>query len=333
MTAEGPRAAVTDDTVKIITDRLAEEIGEVNRLLRESLDSESDLIREVGEFVAFTGGKKLRPLLLLLSARAMAPERPPPVEVAAAVELIHVATLIHDDVIDKATMRRGKPSVNAKWGDDVAILMADYLYASAFELALQHLDPKPLRIICEVTRRMCEGEMFQIEKRGRWLTPEDYLHVITRKTAYLFSASAAMGALAGGLPPEAVAQASAFGLDFGLAFQVTDDTLDFTADPETWGKSIGIDLASGRQTLPIILALRHASEADRQKLEIALENGRDLAQVKMFLDRYDAIPRSLEVAQNYCSQCLGHIAGFEIRNSMAHDFIQMLPEYVVARRS
>src|SRR4029453_17219129 len=125
-------------------------------------------------------------MITLLCARAFALNGvPAPVEVAAAMEAVHVATLLHDDVIDKAPLRRGQPSVNARWGDDVAILMADYLYSSAFELALQHLEPEPLRLITQVTRRMCEGEVFQIERRGSWLEPDDYLQIISAKTAFL----------------------------------------------------------------------------------------------------------------------------------------------------
>jgi len=149
----------TEDTVKKITDFLADDLAQVDRILRETIESDSRLIREVGDFIGLSRGKKLRPIMTILTSRAFAPEATPPIEVASSLELIHVATLIHDDVIDKATTRRGMPSINAKWGDDVAILMADFLYSRAFDLALTALRPEFLRMICQVTQKMCEGEI------------------------------------------------------------------------------------------------------------------------------------------------------------------------------
>jgi octaprenyl-diphosphate synthase len=224
------------DVVKRITDYLAVELDEVGAILRRSLDTESEIIREVGEYLAITPGKKLRPMLTLLTARALAPEKSAPVEVAAALEFVHVATLLHDDVIDKAETRRGRPSVNAQWGDDVAILMADFLYAGAFDLALRSLKPEVIRLICQVSQRMCEGEMLQIKLRNRTYTTSEYIEVVGRKTASLFSACTSLGALFAERSVESVAAASSFGHDFGIAFQITDDVLDFTADPAQLGQ-------------------------------------------------------------------------------------------------
>jgi octaprenyl-diphosphate synthase len=332
MAFQSQQSAHSDDTITEISHFLADDLHQVEGILRSMLESESSLIREIGDYICLASGKKLRPMLTLLVSRAFGSSMTSPVEVAAAVEAVHVATLLHDDVIDKARLRRGKPSVNARWGDDVAILMADFLYAGSFELALHHLDPEPLKLICEVTRRMCEGEMFQIEHRGKWMTPDDYLYVISCKTAHLFSASAAMGGLTGGLAIEDIARISSFGLDFGLAFQVTDDTLDFTADHNQWGKSVGIDLMSGRQSLPIILTLRDASEEDRKILADILSEGLNFNLLNDLIQKYHAIENSLEVARNYMSQCMACLEGLELRDSEAWEFLHALPDYVLGRQ-
>ncbi len=332
MAFQSQQPAHSDDTIAEIGHYLAEDLGQVELILRSMVESESRLIREVGDYICLANGKKLRPMLTLLTSRAFGSAVTSPVEVAAAVEAVHVATLLHDDVIDKARLRRGKSSVNARWGDDVAILMADFLYAGSFELALHHLDPEPLKLICEVTRRMCEGEMFQIENRGKWMTPDDYLHLISCKTAYLFSASAAMGGLTGGLSVEDIARISSFGLDFGLAFQVTDDTLDFTADHNQWGKSVGIDLMSGRQNLPIILTLRDASVEDRKILEDILSGGSQFDLLNEMIHNYNAIENSLEVARNYMSQCLASLEGLDVHDTAAWEFLHALPDYVLGRQ-
>lgn len=332
MVIHSHKAVESNNPVAEISRCLASELQAIESILHHVVESDSPLIREVGEYICLTSGKKLRPIMTLLTARAFGKQAEAPIHAAAAMEIIHVATLMHDDVIDKAAMRRGKPSVNARWGDDVAILMADYLYAAAFELALEHLDPEPLRLICQVTRRMCEGEMFQIERRGQRLGREDYLHLITCKTAYLFSACSAVGGMSGGLAGEELLRVTSFGMDFGLAFQITDDALDYVATDEHWGKSVGMDLVTGKQTLPLILTLQDATAEDRQQLEAMLSNGRDFAAISHLLDRYDAINRSLDVAQDYARQALSHLQGLPITDETAYEHLLALPDYVVNRR-
>ena len=332
MAPQSPKPTRSDDPVTDISHFLAPELEGVDRILYEILDSESDLIREVGEYICLTDGKKLRPIITLLTAKAFGSHTPPPVQVAAALEAVHIATLLHDDVIDKAPMRRGKPSVNARWGDEVAILMADFLYASAFELSLEHMGKEPLRLICQVTRKMCEGEMFQIEQRGKWLTPEDYIHIITCKTAYLFSACGTVGGMTADLDPEAVARTARFGLDFGLAFQITDDTLDLTANHEHWGKSVGIDLVTGNQTLPLILALKASSPAQRRRIEALMETGEDFSPILRFIESAGGLDQALQIARGHARQALSHLEGLEICDRGAYEHLLTLPEYVVARQ-
>lgn len=320
------------DLVKRITDFLEEDLASVRAILRGTLDSDSRLIREVGEYISLSQGKMLRPTVVLLVARALAPERPLPHGIAAAMELIHVATLVHDDVIDRAETRRGRPSVNARWGDDVAILMADYLYAHAFDLALAALDPGVMRVVTRVTRMMCEGEMFQIEWRDRELGPEDYFRVVERKTGRLFSACAALGAMHARRPEREVAAAADFGLDFGVAFQITDDTLDFTATDERWGKDTGMDASGCRQTLPILLAMSAAAEAGRAEYtENGNGSGRRVENVSELVRRWNGVERAHEHAQRFCDRAAERLGELSPADPAAFDLLRELPAYLVGR--
>lgn len=325
--------APSQDPVTEISAYLAAELQTVDRLLEEVLQSESPMIREIGAYIRLASGKKLRPMMTMLTARAFgAGVEALPVRVAAAMEAIHVATLLHDDVIDKASVRRGVESVNARWGDDVAILMADFLFASAFDLALHQLDPEPLRLLTQVTRRMCEGEMLQIERRGQWLAHEDYMSIIRCKTAYLFSACCALGAMSAGLTGERVARITEFGLNFGMAFQITDDTLDYMAVDNHWGKEVGIDLAAGKQTLPLLLTMQSASADDRARVEAIMNNGRDVKALAEIFNRYDAIERSLETARDYAAQAIRQLDGIPVEDEPAREHLRSLADYVVNRR-
>ncbi len=329
--SEHASARNPEDAVKSIAEFMAPAVRRVDEILCQSLDSESDLIREVGDYIAFTRGKKLRPMLAMLMTKTLAPDAPAPVEVAAAIELIHVATLVHDDVIDKASMRRGRASVNAKWGDEVAILMADYLYAHAFDLALTSLKPEVMRVLCGVTKRMCEGEMFQLRLDKREFTLEDYYHVIERKTGSLFAASASLGALLAGGSPDQILAARGFGNDFGMAFQITDDALDYVAHDQQWGKDIGMDASGGKQTLPLLLALAEATPEDRAFIEGWTRNGHGLDDIVKMIDRYQGVERAMVKARGYAKraneslQAMGHVdsPGFEQLASLA--------PYVVSR--
>ncbi len=331
MTAQFPATLVREDTVKKITEFLGSDLEQVRRLLRQTVDSESRLIREVGDYIALSHGKMLRPMLTLLTARALSPAATPPVGLAAALELIHVATLIHDDVIDHATLRRGQPSVNARWGDDVAVLMADYLYSRAFDLALMASRPEPLRLICQAAQKMCEGEMFQIEWRDQEINAQDYLRVVERKTGHLFSACSALGAMAAGRPESEISSARRFGLAFGIAFQITDDTLDFIAHDERWGKDLGMDISGGKQTLPLLLAMADASEEDRALMEKWLNNGRDFNSILGTIQRYRGVERALEEAKKFADRALEHLSALSLTDATAGEFLSSLPLYVINR--
>ncbi len=292
---------------------LADDFKAVITVLDSVYQVDGALMQQVADYLVEGRGKMLRPAIVCLSARAhgIDPAKTDHhINLGAAIELFHVATLLHDDVIDKAPMRRGRPTVNAKWGDDAAILFADYLYASSFDLALSTLNAETLRVLTLTTQRMTEGEFLQMERRGDWLSVEDYLTIIDRKTAQLFSASAGLGALIAQTSRENVNNMLTYGLEFGLAFQITDDTLDYEAQSANWGKRVGADLKEGKQTLPLLRTLEQANTEDLEALRKTLTTDRDFETVHRFVAKYDAIPYSLEIAKAHCAksvQCLEHL--------------------------
>jgi len=278
------------------------EIEAVEKRILEAADSSCGLLREVAAYVNLVGGKMLRPRLLILVAHSMGSVDERVLRVAAAVELVHMATLLHDDVIDRSTLRRGRPSVNAKYGDDVAILMADLLFSKAFDLALDGMEPEVMRLLCKVTRIMCEGEMFQIERRDTIFTEADYFRVIKAKTASLFSAAAALGGILSKLPASRQAALEQFGLNVGMAFQIVDDVFDYTGDADQLGKSVGNDLERGKQTLPLVRTFELASEADRRALLHQLRNGRQMSVVLPVIRKYGGLEYAAERARDFVEE-------------------------------
>ncbi len=315
-----------------IAEYLAPDLAEVNDHLARILDSDTELVREVGHYVLSTRGKRLRPILAILAAKVFRYVGEDHTKVATALELVHSATLLHDDVIDKAPLRRGKPTVNARWGEDVAILIADYLFSHAFNLALQtSMSPKVLSLICQVTARMCEGEMFQIEKRDALLTRDDYLRIVRGKTAYLFSACTALGSLLANAPEQQVMLLSSYGLNFGIAFQIIDDTLDLVASDNEIGKPQWADIRNGKQTLPIIYTFEQANEKDRHELLEHWNNGRDPEHIVPFIEKYGGIEYALAEARHYAGVAREQLADFP--PSPALTFLANLADYVASRRS
>jgi octaprenyl-diphosphate synthase len=266
-----------------------------------------------------------------LAAKACGYEGGDHTKVAAALEMIHTATLLHDDVIDKAPLRRGMPTVNAKWGDDVAILIADYLYSHAFKLAMQVLSPAVLSMVCDVAAKMCEGEMFQIEKRNAWLTRDDYLRIVRNKTAFLFSACTGLASVLAKSREHETANFSQFGLNFGIAFQITDDTLDLVAQDADLGKQHGTDVRNGKQTLPIIHTFESASEADRQTFSSHWNNGRELGPIMSLVRKYGGVETALGEARRFAETAKEHLEF--LKPSKAAEFCRQLSDYVVQRES
>lgn len=279
--------------------RFQTEMDRVEALVRGAVSSKDGLVTEVADYIHLGAGKKLRARLLVLVAHATGGVNEQVFRMAACVELVHSASLLHDDVIDAASERRGRPSVNARYGDAVAILMADLLYGQAFDQALGAVDPEVMRIIARATRHMCESEMFQIEKSGAILTEEEYLRIIRTKTAILFSSCAELGGVLNSVAHERRRALADFGLHLGMAFQIVDDNLDYSGADSRLGKPLLNDLAQGKQTLPLVHALENATAADRKDLMHILSNGRDITAVSPYIEKYEGLEYSHKRATEF----------------------------------
>ena len=261
-------------TTREIFELVHADLDRVEQEINVQLIASVDAITNIGKYLQASGGKRLRPILLLLSAHVVGPVSESAIRLAGVVEMIHAATLVHDDVIDIAQTRRGRPSPNVVWGNHTSVLAGDWLYMQAFQVALRERNFEILDVLISLTQMMVEGELLQLERIGRLAISEsDYLDLVDRKTASLFSACARLGAMAGGAGHGKVSRLGEFAWNLGMAFQLVDDILDFTATTEVLGKPVGNDLREGKVTLPLIYALEQASESERCLAETALRDG------------------------------------------------------------
>jgi len=261
------------------------------------------------------GGKRLRPSLLLLCAGLAGYRGESAVRLGAVVEIIHTATLIHDDVIDEAKVRRGQPSTNSQWGNQTSVLSGDWLYMQAFKLALQERNFYVLDLLIALTQRMVEGELMQMEWVGRTdLTEQEHFSLIDRKTACLFSVCARLGSVLGGLDSQREQNLASYGWKVGVAFQLIDDVLDFTASEETLGKPVGNDLREGKVTLPLILTLQRCTAEERRMVETVVEERSfqrvPLEDVLGLLHKYDAIETVRRRAFQLAEEAVAKISPF-----------------------
>jgi len=245
---------------------VSKEFEQVNQLILDQLHSNVPMVENIGHYIVDAGGKRLRPLLVLLSASALGDCSDAHIKFAAIVEFIHTATLLHDDVVDISSLRRGRPTANAEYGNAPSVLVGDFLYSRAFQLMVQVADLDILALMADTTNTIAEGEVLQLVRAGQAQTTQDqYLEVITRKTAILFAAACGGAATLSGAGQPVREALREFGLNLGIAFQMIDDVLDYEGDPATMGKNVGDDLTEGKATLPLIHAMREAS-ADEQTL-------------------------------------------------------------------
>jgi len=251
---------------------IADEMQLVEKELARQLSSQIQIVDFLGEYIRSAGGKRIRPALLMLSNRSLGGDASSEnvIRMAAVMEMLHTATLVHDDIIDNAEVRRNRPSVNAKFGNQTAVLMGDWLYMSAFEASLGERSLRILDILTRLTRLMTEGELLQLTTVGKIdVTENQYFDILRRKTAYLFSACCEVGAILAGASDEQVKALAEYGLNLGIAFQLADDLLDFTSNDSILGKRAGADLVEGKLTLPLIL-LRNADPDVADQLEIVM---------------------------------------------------------------
>lgn len=267
-------------TKREILDLVKKDLERVEREISLESVASVDAVTTIGRYLQDGGGKRLRPILVLLSSGLMGGIPDGSIRMAAVVEMIHTATLVHDDVIDIAKTRRGRPSSNAIWGNHTCVLAGDWLYMQAFQIALRERNFRVLDLLIALTQMMVEGELLQLDRIGKIeISEADYMELVDRKTASLFSACARLGAMMGGADEAAEARLGEFAWNLGIAFQLVDDVLDFTSHEKVLGKPVGSDLREGKVTLPLIYALEDAGAEARQLVEDVLKD-----------ENYDRVP-------------------------------------------
>jgi len=314
---------------------LNDDLKKVEEQFKHDLASDVYLIRKVGEYVFASGGKRMRPILLLLAARLAGYQGDRHVGLASVVEFIHTATLLHDDVVDGAVLRRGQDSANAVWGNEASVLVGDFLFAKSFSIMVRAGNLEILRILSDATTQMAEGEVQQlISTCDLDLAEAQYLNVVRDKTAILIAAACEVGGVLGGLPADDVAALAAFGMEIGVAFQLMDDALDYVADQAEFGKVQGHDLEEGKMTLPLIHALRQCTAAERARVAAIIEDETlsddDLHAVVELIHRYDGIGYTRSRAAELAADAKGHLQRFPV--SEARTALEIVADYVVSRR-
>ncbi|MDR1727753.1 MAG: polyprenyl synthetase family protein [Acidobacteriota bacterium] len=310
------------------------EMAQVETELQNQSGSDIALVRDIGRYVCNGGGKRVRPAILLLVARMCGYKGDAGPRLGAVVEMLHSATLVHDDIIDNSSTRRNQPSVNARWGSDISVLMGDWLYMTSFSIALAERQFRIIDILIEATRKMVEGELIQLEFNGRLdITEEQHMDISRRKTAFLFSACSQLGGVLGGVSAEDEERLRLFGLNIGLAFQLVDDLLDLTADERTLGKPVQSDLKEGKLTLPLIYVVQDDGGRRRELVQGVLKR-RDAdvsarAEIARLVKESGAYDRVMEKARDYARHAKGCIEGFpdgEARRALAS-----IPDYITDR--
>jgi octaprenyl-diphosphate synthase len=292
-----------------------DDLKKVEKEIRLESIASVDVITSIGQHLQAGGGKRLRPTLLLLACRLFNDPDALAIKLAAVVEMIHTATLVHDDVIDVAEVRRGRPSTNALWGNHTSVLAGDWLYMQAFQVALRERNFHILDLLIGLTQVMVEGELVQLERIGKLDVSEaDYMELIDRKTASLFSACARLGAIAGSADDHAEARLGEYAWNLGMAFQLVDDVLDFTSREKVLGKPVGNDLQEGKVTLPLIYALESATAEEKNLVATVLRESAyrsvQFTSILQMIKKYKAIERVMERAQAFTEQARAIISEF-----------------------
>lgn len=290
---------------------VTKEFEAVNNVIIEQLQSRVPLVGNIGHYIIEAGGKRLRPLLALLSAGATNNISDKHIAFAAAIEFIHTATLLHDDVVDTSSLRRGRPTANAQWGNAPSVLVGDFLYSRAFQLLISLNSTPVMALMADTTNIIAEGEVLQLTKAGDPSTSEDdYFDVIKSKTAILFAAACAGSAKLSMLDESTTEHLYAYGLHLGIAFQLIDDTLDYEGDPAETGKNVGDDLAEGKPTLPLIHALAHGNSTEKAVITKAINNktAEDIVEIFTAIKRCQSLTYTKNQAQKHSQQAIEHLA-------------------------
>ena len=312
---------------------VADDLQAVDELILQRLQSNVVLINQIGHYIVGSGGKRLRPLLVLLAARACGYDGERHIDMAAIVEFIHTATLLHDDVVDGSELRRNRDTANAVWGNEASVLVGDFLYSRAFEMMVDVGIMRVMDVLSHATNRIAEGEVLQLLNTHDPDTDEArYMEVIERKTATLFEAGTRLGAVLSEVPRELEDRLAAYGLHLGIAFQLVDDALDYDSDSDTIGKHIGDDLEEGKPTLPLIRAMAVGSDAQRGMLRKVIEEGgrEHIDEVVAAIVETEALTYTAELAKRHAA--LAHEALEGLPDSDAKRSLIATAEFAVARR-
>lgn len=320
---------------KEIFDLLRDDLAAIEQEFGRDTVSNVKVITEIGEYLRGGGGKRIRPALLLLAAKLFGKNGASSIRLGAVVEIIHTATLVHDDIIDEADTRRGRPAANTQWGNSKCVLAGDWLYMQAFKVAVQERNFRVLDTLIDLTQQMVEGELLQMETLGKLVSEREYLDLIYRKTACLFSVCMRLGAILGHATEEQEEAMAAYGRNLGLAFQIVDDVLDLTASEEVLGKPVASDLREGKVTAAVIHALQRCTPDERKMIETVLAERAFQSvsheDVLGVLNRYDSVEAALAQAGEYARDAMNALSSFE--DSDIKRALLWMPEFVVARNS
>lgn len=319
-------------TVDQIRELAAPDMARVNTVIQTKLASDVALINQLSQYIIGAGGKRFRPMVLMLAAQALGGKSPWAAQMAAVVELIHTATLLHDDVVDESTLRRGRDTANALFGNAASVLTGDFLYSRAFEMMVEVQEPRVMAILAQATNRIAEGEVLQLMNMGDAEVGEDrYVDVIIRKTATLFAAATQLAAVLEGQSEEMEAALTAYGLHLGTAFQLIDDVLDYNGDEAHTGKHVGDDLAEGKPTLPLIIAMQRGDEATVAMIRRAIteQDASDIQAICAAIEHTGALAYTAHLAQAEADRAKQAIAA--VPDSPFKEALLALADAAVAR--
>jgi octaprenyl-diphosphate synthase len=319
-----------------LTKKVEQDLKDIEDALHKSLNPHLELVRQTAGHLIFSGGKRIRPLLNMLCARLCGYTDEFIKKFSTIIEFLHTATLLHDDVVDGASMRRGKPAAHLIFGAPVTVLVGDFLLARALSIAAETQNPKIIKVISEVTESMCQGEIVQLTKRGDiHLTEDQYMDVIRRKTGFLIQGACQTGAIIAGASIDVEDKLAEYGFHIGIVFQIADDLLDYTSDTQVLGKTTGADLKEGKLTLPVIYALKNAAPADRQWMENLIRHmnfsDEDFKRLVNLLYDYGGIDYCRHIARQHIEKAKNIMATFN--TSETRETLIMIADYTLNRQA
>lgn len=323
------------DLKRIIFEAVKDDLAEIEAALEENLTSHLDIVRQTASHILLSGGKRLRPLLMVLSARICGYAGHTDMSLSNIFEYLHAATLLHDDLVDEASLRRGKPVAHSIWGNSIAVLVGDFLLARSLSIIASTGRMEVIRVIANITEEMSQGEIHQLMRKGKLnLSEAEYMEIIRRKTAVLIQGACHVGALIADADAEDADALSSYGFNLGMAFQMADDLLDYLADTASLGKAVGADLREGKLTLPLIRSLETASPEDRDRMEEIIGNpkfsAREFEELTDMLTTCGGISYTKEKAATYVANAKEAISSFEASDSKAT--LLNIADYVMERK-